>query len=107
MNVEASKTDEDLKFAWKHYELYLSIGQLVVKALHLFINRDYQAALQALLDTKRAEASWKTQFVLDMDAYNAYSGINTISFNPVIETYGKKCLEVKKKKKKKENVLTF
>ncbi|PHZ11166.1 cysteine proteinase [Rhizopus microsporus ATCC 52813] len=46
VNVEASKTDEDLKFAWKHYELYLSIGQLVVKALHLFINRDYQAALQ-------------------------------------------------------------
>ncbi|KAG1175303.1 hypothetical protein G6F36_011119 [Rhizopus arrhizus] len=91
---EASKDDEVLKPAWHQYECYLSVGERVTQALYYFVKQEYQIALQLLLDAKRAEAAWKTRLMLDLDMLNAYSGIDTISFSPLYEAYGKKCLEV-------------
>lgn len=86
-----------MKPAWHQYECYLSVGERVTQALYYFVKQEYQIALQLLLDAKRAEAAWKTRLMLDLDMLNAYSGIDTISFSPLYEAYGKKCLEVHKK----------
>lgn len=80
---------------WDEYEIYLSVGEMIVQALSYFVKQEFSFALQSLLDAKRLEASWKTQVMLDMDISNAFSGLATISFNTIVETYGKQCLKVK------------
>lgn len=95
IDEEGSKKDEDLKIVWREYESYLAIAEMIVLALSSFIKEEYQFALQFLLDAKRLEASWKTQVMLDIDVSHAYSGLATISFNNIVETYGKQCLKVR------------
>lgn len=90
-----------MKFAWSQYEYLLSLSEKVTQALNYFVKKEYQMALQTLLDTKRTEIAWKTQVMMNLDLH-AYSSIDAISFNPLYETYGKECLEVKKKKKRKD-----
>ncbi|KAI7898467.1 uncharacterized protein BX663DRAFT_533335 [Cokeromyces recurvatus] len=94
INEEASEQDEELKSIWKEYRAYLKIGEMVVKSLSYFVNQDYSRALQGFLDSKRAEASWKTQIMLDTEVCNDYTGLDTLSFYPIILKYGKKCLEI-------------
>lgn len=96
IDEEGSKKDEDLKMAWDEYEVYLSVGEMIVQALSYFVKKEFPFALQSLLDAKRLEASWKTQVMLDMDISNALTGLATISFNNIVETYGKQCLKVRK-----------
>ncbi|KAG1472145.1 hypothetical protein G6F56_001715 [Rhizopus delemar] len=93
INEETSKNDEDLKFAWSQYEYLLSLSEKVTQALNYFVKKEYQMALQTLLDTKRTEIAWKTQVMMNLDLH-AYSSIDAISFNPLYETYGKECLEI-------------
>lgn len=94
VDEEASKQDEDLKIIWHEYESYLVIGEMMTQALTYFVKKEFSSALQSLLDLKRHEASWKTQVMFDMDVSNAFSGLATISFNHLVETYGKACLKV-------------
>lgn len=94
VDEEGSKQDDDLKIIWHEYESYLDIGEMVTQALSYFVKKDFSSALQSLLDSKRHEASWKTQVMLDMDVSNAFSGLATISFNNIVEIYGKACLKV-------------
>lgn len=67
---------------------------MVTQALSYFAHQDFSSALQCLLDSKRHEAHWKTELLLDMDVSNSFSGLSTISFNHIIEVYGKECLKV-------------
>jgi hypothetical protein len=94
IDENGSKQDEDLRVIWQEYESYLVIATMITGALRCFVKKDYHHALQSLLDTKRVEASWKTQVMLDMDISLAYSGLETLSFNDIVETYGKQCLKV-------------
>lgn len=94
IDEEGSKKDDDLKIIWREYESYLTIAEMIVQALSHYIKKEYQFALQSLLDAKRLEAAWKTQVMLDIDVSNAYTGLTTISFNNIVETYGKECLKV-------------
>jgi hypothetical protein len=94
VDEEASKQDEDLKIIWQEYSTYLIIATMITGALRCFVKKDYHHALQSLLDTKRVEASWKTQVMLDMDISHTYSGLDTLSFNDIVEKYGKQCLKV-------------
>lgn len=68
---------------------------MVTQALSYFVKQDFASALQCLLDSKRHEASWKTELLLDMDVSNSFTGLSTISFNQIIEVFGKECLKVK------------
>lgn len=79
---------------WHIYDTYLAIGEMVTQALSYFAHQDFSSALQCLLDSKRHEAVWKTELLLDMDVSNSFSGLSTISFNHIIEVYGKECLKV-------------
>lgn len=67
---------------------------MITQALSCFIKKDFSSALQYLMDSKRVEASWKTQMMLDMDISTAYSGLETLTFNNIVEKYGKECLKV-------------
>lgn len=94
MDEEASKTDNDLKVIWHEYETFIAIAEMVTQALNYFVNQDFSSALQSLLDAKRHEASWKDGLLLDLDISSSYSGLTTISFNNIVEKYGKECLKV-------------
>lgn len=95
VDEEASKQDDDLKVIWDEYETFLVIAEMVTQALSYFVNKDFSSALQSLLDAKRHEASWKNGLLMDLDVSSAFSGLTTISFNNIVEIYGKECLKVK------------
>ncbi|KAI9483838.1 MAG: hypothetical protein EXX96DRAFT_594419 [Benjaminiella poitrasii] len=94
VDEEASKQDVELKPIWKEYIAYLKIGEMVTEALSYFVKQEFSRAIQGLLDTKRSEATWKTQIMLDTDVSIAYTGLETLSFYPIILKYGKKCLQI-------------
>ncbi|KAI9255953.1 hypothetical protein EDC94DRAFT_523834 [Helicostylum pulchrum] len=94
VDEEGSKKDDDLMTVWHIYDTYLAIGEMVTQALSYFAHQDFSSALQCLLDSKRHEAVWKTELLLDMDVSNSFSGLSTISFNHIIEVYGKECLKI-------------
>ncbi|KAI9279578.1 hypothetical protein BY458DRAFT_502232 [Sporodiniella umbellata] len=93
VNEMGSRYDEYLKFAWDQYQYLQNLGQKVSRALCHFVRREHQLALRAFLEVKRTEVSWKTQIMLNLDLH-AYSSIDVISFRPLCELYGKKCLEI-------------
>ncbi|KAI7896243.1 uncharacterized protein EV154DRAFT_412048 [Mucor mucedo] len=94
VDEEASKTDDELKIIWHEYETFINIAGMVTQALSYFANQDFSSALQSLLDAKRHEASWKDGLLLDLDVSSAFSGLTTISFNNIVEKYGKECLKI-------------
>ncbi|KAG2232185.1 hypothetical protein INT48_004113 [Thamnidium elegans] len=94
VDEEGSRKDDDLNTIWHIYDTYLAIGEMVTQALSYFVHQDFSSALQCLLDSKRHEAYWKTELLLDMDVSNSFSGLSTISFNRIIEVYGKECLKI-------------
>lgn len=94
VDEEGSRKDDELNDIWHIYDNYLGIGEMITQALSYFVKQDYSRALQCLLDSKRHEATWKTGLLLDIDISHSYSGLSTISFNHIIELYGKECLKV-------------
>ncbi|KAL9541077.1 hypothetical protein MBANPS3_009328 [Mucor bainieri] len=94
INETKAREDADLQSIWQEYDAYLSIASMVTLALSCFIKKDFASALQHLMDSKRVEASWKTQIMLDMDTSTAYSGLETLTFNNIVEKYGKECLKI-------------
>lgn len=94
INETRAREDTDLQVIWQEYDTYLSIASMITLALNCFIKKDFGNSLQHLMDSKRVEASWKTQMMLDMDISTAYSGLETLSFNSIVEKYGKECLKV-------------
>ncbi|EPB91905.1 hypothetical protein HMPREF1544_01199 [Mucor circinelloides 1006PhL] len=94
IHEQRAREDTDLQAIWKEYDAYLSIASMITQALSCFIKKDFSSALQYLMDSKRVEASWKTQMMLDMDISTAYSGLETLTFNNIVEKYGKECLKI-------------
>ncbi|KAI8968030.1 hypothetical protein BDF20DRAFT_926948 [Mycotypha africana] len=94
VDEKAAKEDSELKLIWKEYESYSAIGTMITQALIYFSKKDFANALQQFLDTKRVEASWKTQVMLDTDLSTAYSGLESISFNDLVKRFGKACLQI-------------
>ncbi|GAN01846.1 hypothetical protein MAM1_0012c01281 [Mucor ambiguus] len=94
INETKAREDTDLQTIWQEYDAYLSIASMITQALSCFIKKDFASALQHLMDSKRVEASWKTQMMLDMDTSTAYSGLETLTFNGIVEKYGKECLKI-------------
>ncbi|KAI8079580.1 uncharacterized protein B0P05DRAFT_541189 [Gilbertella persicaria] len=94
LDEEASLSDPELEIIWQEYNRYLNVGQWIVQALDYFVQKDYSRAVDALLATKQQEDLWKTQLMLNQDVYQAYHGLEALSFQPLIERYGKACVQI-------------
>ncbi|KAI8328692.1 hypothetical protein EDC96DRAFT_452724 [Choanephora cucurbitarum] len=94
INEELSKQDNDLELIWNEYDDYREIGQQMVKALDYFVQQDHQHALESFLETKRQEAMWKTELMLNQEVAQAYPGLETLSFGGLIKRCGQYSLKV-------------
>ncbi|KAI8382300.1 hypothetical protein BD560DRAFT_323363 [Blakeslea trispora] len=93
VNEEASKQDDELELIWTEYNHYIDLGKYMVEALDWFVKKDYSHAIDSLLAVKRQEAQWKTRLMLDQGMSDAYPGLETLSFQDLVTSFGQHALK--------------
>ncbi|KAI8377860.1 uncharacterized protein BYT42DRAFT_496781 [Radiomyces spectabilis] len=92
INEAKARGDPDFALVWNQFETYVSIGLTVAKALRSFAENNDHIAIDLFVEAKQQEAQWKSQMVLDPSISDLYRGWQHLSFETVIERFGRVCL---------------